>query len=54
MLERVHGDGSDEGDVHAEPAMRARAVEADEGSELGRGLVARGSALNPGWIQGEG
>lgn len=38
VLEGVHGDGADEGDVHAQAAVGAGAVEADEGAELGGGL----------------
>lgn len=39
VLERVHGDGAHEGDVHAEAAVRAGAVQADEGAEFRGGLV---------------
>jgi len=37
-LEGVHGDAADEGDVHTETAVHARAGEAHEDTELGRGL----------------
>jgi hypothetical protein len=37
-LEGVHGNGADEGDVHAEAAVSAGAVQADEGTELRGGL----------------
>lgn len=37
-FEGVHGYAADEGDVHAEAAVDAGAVEADEGAEFGGGL----------------
>ena len=38
-LECIHGYAADEGDVHAETAMDARAIQAHEDAEFGRGLA---------------
>ena len=43
-LERVHGDGPHKRDVHAQPAVDARARQADEDAELGRRPLRRGRA----------
>ena len=37
-LESVHCHGADEGDVHAQGAVDARAGQAEEDAEFGRGL----------------
>lgn len=53
-LERIHGDGPHEGNVHSEPAVQARARQADEGAEFGGGpLRGRGRAVAAGGISRE-
>lgn len=43
LLEGVHRDGANEGDVDAEAAVYARAAEADEDAKLGARPLRRGS-----------
>jgi len=48
-LEGVHGDGADEGDVYAQAAVGAGAVEADEDTEFGGGLERNRNKI---WLSG--